>query len=270
MTNAFLNMTMTTNVTKAIRRAKAVLRLPSISTGAAFMGSTDDDAFDELASCVNDALTEFVSDFPILGVVTETLTTTAGSNKTEIPETLMNAQIVGMQWAYDGRVGEAIAMLDAANVLSLPAWLKNEETVSDPPDYVYLEWPQDGGKGHFVWIPGAGAARDFKVSYQASSVTVTSDNVQGIGAAVIVPVPDAMMEVFAHCLAYRIGERDTGANSVEPSVVRAKYMALVDDWTGRLSSTPYQTQYGTSGFSGMPSDAGGSRFRDVMRPRFLR
>src|SRR5690606_25026869 len=155
------------------------------------------------------------------------------------PNDLMNAQIVGMEWTYAGRSGEAINMISHADVLALSPVQKSGDLTSDPPDYVYLEWPQDGDKGHFVWIPGSAVAREFKVLYKVNSVVITSDNVQGIGDPAIVPVPDRMMEVFAHCLAYRIGMRDSGSNSVEPAVVEARYKALVDEWTGRLASTPY-------------------------------
>lgn len=270
MANAYLNMAMTTNVTELVRHSKALLRLPSNSSGASFLGSTDDDAASEFAFCINSALQEFMADFPILNVVTETLTTTAGNSRTAVPETLANAEILGVKWDYDGRRGEEIALLDPESVLALPSAMKDGDTTCDPPDYVYLEWPQNGGTGNFVWLPPPSLARDFIVSYRANSVVVTAANVQGTGDAVIVPVPDAMIECFAYCVACRLAERNTGQSSAEPSVLQMKYQAHVNAWTDRLASTPQQTLTATAGFTGMPGEINGNRFNDIRRPRFFR
>lgn len=269
MANSYLNMARTTTLQTLLRRVKALLRLPSNSSGTDFLGSTDEDAAQTFADCINDALVEFLGDFPILDVAEVTLTTTAGDKRTALPATLANAEIYGLTWDYEDRRGQAITLVDMDNMLGLPPALRDGDTSSDPPEYVYLEWPQNGDSGNFVWLPIPALARDFKVLYRANSVQFAGVDVAGAGDGVV-PVPDSMIECFAHCVAYRIGERSTGTASVEPNTLQAKYRAQVDVWTDRLASPPYHTLTATSGFTGMPRDVDGNRFRDIMRPRFLR
>lgn len=263
MANAYLSMAMTTNVKSVIRRAKALLRLPSDPSGASFLGSTDADAAQSMADCINDALEEFLSDFPILNVAVKDLVTTPGSARTPVPNDLAGAEIIALQWDYEDRRGETITILDPASIAAVDGRFKDGAHQADPPEYVYLEWPQVGDAGHFVWLPAPAYAREFKMLYRAGSVVVTADDVAGDGARVI-PVPDSMIECFTHCVAYRLARRDRGNANVEPMTVQAEYMRLVDRWTDKLASTPLQTLHARSGFVGLVSSPNGNQFQDLM------
>lgn len=256
MANAFMNMAATTTTEKVVRRAKALCQLPTTSTsGIKFLGSTDTDVLNELADCLNDAISEVLDSCPILNIQSATLTATGGVEYTELPADLRNSDIYGLEWlGGDVYQGRGIQLLSHQHRDKLPEFFKNPMGyVYDPPRYCYVEWGT--ATARLYWLPAPGIDRQFTILYRALPVKYTSDDVDVEGTKptpLVVPIPDDMIELLALKMAEKIAYRNGGSDGVQWQVLEAKYEAKLTKIADRLAGSPLATRMAQMRFAGTP------------------
>lgn len=263
MANSYLNMAATTTAAVLVRRALVRCRLPSTLSAINFLGIDQATQLNELTDLVNDAIGDVLDDCPLLNLVETQLTATAGSESTTLPADLRNGDIMALNWAYVGFEGQAIRLIPRNEIESMARQYVGSGITADPPMQCYLKWGT--ANAQLGWLPAPAVDREFDLLYRATHTPITLAGVLPEGEATeeIVPVPNAMMDLLIFKLASKIAMCNTGADGIDWQAFDALYDKKLDEWAGKLASTPLAQRLATITFAGLPGTSYNNSMSDL-------